>query len=224
MSSATPPLCSGTCHRLTGHTEMASDSEMRMRVTKALNEATDPIEKLRYQCLQRGACGIKGFGRAFRIMDDNSDRKLSKDELTKGSHDYGLVLSQSDIDKIFNTLDRDGSGSIDFDEFLRALRPPMNKSRLNLIDQAFKKLDKTGDGVITIDDLRGVYNVKQNPKFINGEMNEGQLFRQFLDSFDSKDKDGQITKDEFEDYYAGVSASVDSDGYFDLMMRNAWKL
>lgn len=34
----------------------------------------------------------------------------------------------------------------------------------------------------------------------------------------------QITRDEFENYYSGVSASIDSDVYFNLMMTNAWGL
>lgn len=74
-----------------------------------------------------------------------------------------------------------------------------------MIKLAFDKLDRTSDGQvisqnkfsnkfsdqifnlikITIEDLKTVYNVKQNPKFINGEMTEEQCLRKFLDSFDA---------------------------------------
>ena len=35
---------------------------------------------------------------------------------------------------------------------------------------------------------------------------------------------GLITRDLFEDYYANIGASIDSDDYFELMIRNAWHI
>lgn len=34
----------------------------------------------------------------------------------------------------------------------------------------------------------------------------------------------QVTHDEFVNYYSGVSASIDSDVYFSMMMNTAWNL
>lgn len=71
----------------------------------------------------------------------------------------------------------------------------MSNARKEIIMQAFRKLDKTGDGVITIEDLRGVYNAKHHPKYQNGDWTEDQVFRAFLDNFDSPyDKDGKVSE------------------------------
>lgn len=198
--------------------------ELIQKCRQQADQATDPVEKLRLKCLARGAGGIKGLGRTFRIMDDDENRSLDFKEFRKGIHDYGIDMEDNQIKELFDLLDADSSGVLDFDEFLKALRPPMSKSRKALITQAFLKLDKTGDGIITVEDLKGVYCVKKHKKYMNGEWTEEQCLRQFLDSFDSQDKDGKVTKDEFLNYYSGVSASIDSDAYFDLMMRNAYKL
>ncbi|XP_050400193.2 calcyphosin-like protein isoform X2 [Patella vulgata] len=202
-----------------------TNKEMKMKAQKEYAKATDPVEKLRLACLSRGANGIKGLARTFKIMDDDESRSLDMKEFKKGIHDYGLTEMQDDvIQEVFQIFDKDGSGSIDFDEFLVHLRPPMNNMRKSLIHQAFNKLDKTGDGLITVEDLKGVYNVKKHPKYLNGEWSEDQCLGEFLKTFDSQEKDGKITKDEFQNYYGGVSASIDNDAYFDLMMRTAYKL
>ncbi|XP_028658300.1 calcyphosine-like b isoform X1 [Erpetoichthys calabaricus] len=201
------------------------DREMAMSAKKQLVTCTDPIDKLRLQCLARGSSGIKGLGRVFKIMDDDNSRSLDFKEFMKGLHDYGVLIEREEAQNLFQSFDKDGNGTIDFDEFLVTLRPPMSNARKEVIMQAFRKLDKTGDGLITVEDLRGVYNAKHHPKYQNGEWTEDQVFRSFLDNFDSPyDKDGQVTKDEFMNYYAGVSASIDSDVYFVIMMQNAWKL
>jgi hypothetical protein len=36
--------------------------------------------------------------------------------------------------------------------------------------------------------------------------------------------EGKITRNEFETYYFNVSASIDRDDYFELMIRNAWRI
>ena len=47
---------------------------------------------------------------------------------------------------------------------------------------------------------------------------------EFLDTFDTIDKDGSVTPAEFIKYYANVSASIEEDDYFELMIRNAWHI
>ena len=69
----------------------------------------------------------------------------------------------------------------------------MNEFRVNLVKQAFAKADKSGDGVITVKDLKGVYSVKQHPKYMNGEWDEKQCFEEFLKTFEEPNNpDGKV--------------------------------
>nr|XP_022317463.1 calcyphosin-like protein [Crassostrea virginica] len=188
--------------------------------------ATSPVQKLRYACLKRGANGIKGLGRSFRRMDDDGSKTLDLREFRDGLHDYGLrELDDQTVTDVFRELDKDGSGKLSFDEFLVAIRGPINSNRQEYVRQAFQKMDATNDGQITVEDIRKLYNASKHPKFLSGEWTEDQCFRHFLDSFDSPgNPDGVVTWDEFLNYYAGVSASIDDDHYFSEMMKRAWRL
>ena len=53
--------------------------------------------------------------------------------------------------------------------------------------------NRNHDGQITVEDLRGVYIVKNHPKYVNGEWSEDQVLRHFLDCLDyGKHKDGIV--------------------------------
>ncbi|KAM3176520.1 hypothetical protein ACTXT7_006343 [Hymenolepis weldensis] len=201
-SSSTPSSIISDVSLLASGTR--GDYQLKLKAKQKIQSSTDPVEKLRLNCLARGGSGILGLGRQFRIIDDNGDKKLDMREFTKGCQDFGIDLTKEEIREVFEYLDKDGSGHIDFDEFLEALRPPMPKCRLELINQAFNKMDRTRDGYITAEDLKGVYNCKFHPKYKNGEWTEEQVFNEFLKKFEAPNEiDGKVTKSEFLNYYAG---------------------
>lgn len=55
-------------------------------------------------------------------MDDDSSRTLDMKEFLKGLSDYGVLIEKEEAINLFQLFDRDGSGYIDFDEFLITLR------------------------------------------------------------------------------------------------------
>ncbi len=55
-------------------------------------------------------------------------------------------------------------------------------------------------------------------------MSRKEILEEFLAQWDRLQKDKIVSLDEFEDYYKDISASIDRDDYFELVLRNAWKL
>lgn len=96
---------------------------------------------------------------------------------------------------------------------------------------AFKKIDKDGSGIIDINDIKGVYNASRHPEVKSGKKTEDEILGEFIETFEQHHsmngggvRDRRVTPEEFVEYYNNVSASIDNDQYFELMMINAWKL
>ncbi|XP_065200229.1 calcyphosin-like protein [Planococcus citri] len=201
------------------------EAEDKSLARKLADQATDPLEKLRYLCLARGSTGILGLGRVFRRMDDDGNKSLNYEEFAKGIEESGLKLSDEQSKILFSRFDKDNSGAIEMTEFIIAIRPPMSPMRIKVLKEAFKKIDQTGDGEITLEDLKNVYSVKMHPRYLSGEETDEQILKQFLAVFEQDGIiDGKVTEEEFMNYYSGISASIDNDIYFDLMIRQAFQL
>ncbi|XP_030369783.1 calcyphosin-like protein [Scaptodrosophila lebanonensis] len=212
-------------HREDKYTEEAYLKNVSSReLTNGMDK--DPIYKLRLQCLSRGATGILGMARAFRIMDHEGNRKLNLKQFKKGIKHAGIDVTDPEVNELFQRFDADGNGTIDMSEFLLKLRPPLNNSRMDSIEKAFSKMDVNKDGHITVADFEKVYSVDDNPKYQSGDMTKKEILTTFLHNFDvgSPNPDGIITKEEFVNYYASISASIDNDTYFDLVIRQAYNL
>ena len=191
------------------------------------------LKRVREKIRARGARGIVGLGRSFRIMDDDGSGCLDSQEFSKALRDYRISDEPREHQAIFEAFDPDGNGQIDYDEFLQAILGPMNERRTALVKKAFGVIDKDGSGVLDINDIKGTYNAKKHPDVLSGKQTEEDVLLEFLDTFEaayalkhgeSKTRDGKVSLGEFIEYYQKVSASLDNDDYFEAMMTNAWNL
>jgi calcyphosin len=182
------------------------------------------MERVREALKARGTYGIRALGKAFRILDDRGDGKLDREDFKWGLFDYGVRLSDEEFDLLLDEVDTSGDGMVSFDEFLVAVRGPLSERRLAVIDEAYDKLDRDGSGTVTLEDLRGSFNARFDEGVRTGKRTEEQALAEFIGQWDTIDKDGVITREEFRRYYVDVSASVDSDAAFETILRKAWRL
>lgn len=79
----------------------------------------DPImAKLKAQLASRGAKGIMGLGRLFKIMDDDGSNNLSFPEFKKAMREIGMGLNDAELIILFKRFDMSNSGSISYNDFL----------------------------------------------------------------------------------------------------------
>jgi calcium-dependent protein kinase len=63
----------------------------------------------------------ESLAKVFKTLDRNGDGKLSKDEVQEGymAH-YGKLISDDEVNKMFDAVDMDNSGYIEYSEFIVA--------------------------------------------------------------------------------------------------------
>jgi calcium-dependent protein kinase len=93
----------------------------------------------------------------FRIMDKDGDGKLNKGEVQSGYKEYfGRELSNQEVDDMFKKVDTDGSGEIDYSEFVVASMSEKDVLSNHKLQQAFKMFDKDGGGSISYEEIKDV--------------------------------------------------------------------
>merc|ERR1719150_1220553 len=98
-----------------------------------------------------------GLAKVFKAFDKNGDGKLSMQEVKEGYLEhYGKVMSDEEVETMFNAVDTDKSGFIDYSEFVVAA---MNENQLTTnekLQAAFKMFDKDGSGIISPEEIKEV--------------------------------------------------------------------
>ena len=79
-----------------------------------------------------------GIARKFKILDDDNSKGLDIKEFTKGVTEHTFHWTPAQIKLVFDKFDTVKDGQISYDEFVVAIRGPMNHRRQQMCLLAFE--------------------------------------------------------------------------------------
>jgi calmodulin len=130
------------------------------------------------------------YRETFSLIDRNRDGKITMDELGELMQTLGNEPTEDELQRIFNLVDLDGNGAIDFPEFLTVIHM-LNSSAQSEeeLRESFNVFDVNHDGYISADELKQVMD-KLGEKLTEEEINE-------LMRVADMNGDGRISYEEF---------------------------
>lgn len=105
---------------------------------------------------------INRLRETFQKLDKNGDGVLSKEEIVEGYK--GIMDDEEAIqeaNRIFEAVDVNHSGSIDYTEFIAATMDKHKAISKDTLKLAFNIFDKDGNGTITLDEIQDVIGVQE---------------------------------------------------------------
>jgi calmodulin len=133
---------------------------------------------------------IAEFKEAFQIFDKDGDGSITTKELGTVMRSLGQNPSEEELSIMIEEVDEDGSGTIDFKEFLGLMARKMKETDTEEeLIEAFKVFDRDGNGLISAHELRFVMTTA-------GEQLTDEEIEEMIREAD-EDNDGYINYEEF---------------------------
>jgi len=142
---------------------------------------------------QLGSEQIKELRETFMALDMNMDGLLTSAEMKYGLEQAGLKDIPPDLQEILRDVDADGSGLIDYTEFLAASIDQRLYVEEQVCWQAFNVFDKDDDGKISQDELKAVLESDED---LGGVAGGATAIAKIIEDIDNN-KDGMVDFEEF---------------------------
>lgn len=137
---------------------------------------------------------IQSLRQMFMAMDKNNDGSLSVAEIAHGLESAGVALPRN-LHDLLENVDTDGSGVVDYTEFLAATMDKKVYHQEDVVWNAFKKFDLDGSGAIDRSELGKVLGDDDVVEAMQLH-GAGDRLQDIFDMVDSNG-DGMIDFDEF---------------------------
>jgi len=133
---------------------------------------------------------VSEFKEAFSLFDKDGDGQITTKELGTVMRSLGQNPSEAELRDMINEVDADGSGTIDFPEFLTMMaRKIKDTDTEEELREAFKVFDRDGNGYISAAELRHVMTS------IGEKLSESEVDEMIREA--DSNNDGQVAYDEF---------------------------
>ena len=96
---------------------------------------------------------LKRLRKIFYKIDLNLDGKISKEELFIAYKEAGINISKEELDHIIKSIDFDGNGSIEYEEFIRVTLPKDQLFTDVNLKNAFNMFDLDKNGSISMSEI-----------------------------------------------------------------------
>ncbi|CAD5119994.1 DgyrCDS8577 [Dimorphilus gyrociliatus] len=114
---------------------------------------------------------IAEFREAFQVFDKDGNGSISTKELGMVMRSLGQNPTEQDLMEMINEVDIDGSGAVDFSEFVNMMAKKMNKSDSDEeVKEAFRVFNSVKDGAIDVTELRMVLEWLHNDNAVQEDI------------------------------------------------------
>ncbi|KAM6977155.1 troponin C, skeletal muscle-like [Aplochiton taeniatus] len=136
---------------------------------------------------------VAEFKAAFDMFDSDGGGDISTKELGQVMRMLGQNPTREELDAIIEEVDEDGSGTIDFEEFLVMMVQQLKEDQAGKteeeLSEIFRVFDKNQDGFIDMEEFTDIIHATDDP------VTEEEIEELMADS--DTNKDGKIDFDEF---------------------------